>query len=245
MKALILAAGYATRLYPLTKDKPKALLKIGDLTILDFVVSQITKIPVIDEIVLISNKIFYDQFLNWKDSSNHDIKITVLNDNTVSNDDKLGAVGDLNFAIKTLNIDDDILVMASDNVFTFKLEDFYEFYKNNKKDCVIGKKIENKEDLKRMANITLDGHKIVDMVEKPPVPTSEYAAFASYIYNKETLPLINTYLEEGNNSDAPGNFPSWLYKKQDVYAYIIEEECYDIGTVDAYNEIQKIADKFN
>ncbi len=238
MKAIILAAGYATRLYPLTLNKPKALLTIGKQTILDFVVNEIKTIPDVSEIIIVTNDKFYGQFCDWNNLAASDVKITVLNDNTSDDTNKLGAVGDIQFVIDKMNVDDDILVMASDNIFTFKLIDFYNEFKNKNKDMILVSQIENKEDLKRMANVVLDeGERVINMVEKPAEPISDIAAFASYFYTKETVPMIKEYLKQGNNPDAPGFFPSWLYKQKDVYAYKFEGECYDIGTPEAYKEI--------
>lgn len=241
MKAIVLAAGYATRLYPLTINKPKALLTIGKETILDFVVNEITTIPDIDEIFIVTNDKFYNQFCDWNKKSEKTVKITVLNDNTTDDATKLGAIGDIQFVIDNMNISDDVLIMASDNIFTFKLVEFYEEFKNKYKDMILVSKIENKEDLKRMANVVIDSAgKVLDMVEKPTTPISDCAAFASYFYTKDTVPLIKEYLMQGNNADAPGFFPSWLYKQKDVYAYKFSGECYDIGTPQAYEDVCKI-----
>ncbi len=241
MKAIVLAAGYATRLYPLTLNKPKALLTIGKETILDFVVNEIITIPAIDEIYIVTNDKFYDQFCQWNKMAEKTVKITVLNDNTTDDATKLGAIGDIQFVIDKMNVSDDILVMASDNIFTFRLMDFYKSFESKGNDMILVSEIENHEDLKRMANVVLDSEgKVLDMVEKPAEPISNIAAFASYLYTKETVPMIKEYLQQGNNPDAPGFFPSWLYKQKDLYAYKFEGECYDIGTPQAYEEVGKI-----
>jgi len=241
MKAIILAAGYATRLYPLTLNTPKALLTVGKQTILDFVVDEIKTIGEVDEIIIITNDKFYLQFCEWSEKTQGSIKITVLNDNTSDDTNKLGAIGDIQFVIDAMGINDDILIMASDNIFTFKLVDFYNEFKNKNKDMILVAKRENKEELKRMANVVLaeDG-KVINMVEKPSTPISNLAAFASYFYKKETVPMIKEYLTQGNNPDAPGFLPSWLCTKKDVYAYEFKGECYDIGTHEAYNEIREL-----
>ena len=241
MKAIVLAAGYATRLYPLTLNKPKALLTIGKETILDFVINEIKTISEIDEIFIVTNDKFYDQFCSWNITAEKSVKITVLNDNTTDDATKLGAIGDIQYVIDTMNISDDILVMASDNIFTFRLYDFYEEFKNKYKDMILVSKIESRDDLKRMANVVMDENgKVLNMVEKPAEPISDIAAFASYLYTKDTVPMINEYLKQGNNPDAPGFFPSWLYKQKDLYAYKFEGKCYDIGTPQAYEEVGKI-----
>ena len=241
MKAIVLAAGYATRLYPLTLNKPKALLTIGKETILDFVINEITTIPEVDEIYIVTNDKFYGQFCDWNKMSEKPVKISVLNDNTTDDATKLGAIGDIQFVIEKMNIVDDVLIMASDNIFTFKLLEFYSAFKDKHKDMILVSKIENKEDLKRMANVVLDDdNKVLDMVEKPAEPISEFAAFASYFYTKDTVPMFKQYLEAENNPDAPGFFPSWLFKQKDVYAYKFIGECYDIGTPQAYEEVGNI-----
>lgn len=241
MKAIVLAAGYATRLYPLTINKPKALLTIGKETILDFVINEITTLPEVDEIYIVTNDRFYEQFCEWNKLSDKSVKITVLNDNTTDDATKLGAIGDIQFVIDKMNVSDDVLIMASDNIFTFKLCEFYDAFKKKGKDMILVSEIDNREDLKRMANVVLDEDgKVLDMVEKPAEPISDFAAFASYFYKRETVPLIKEYLEQGNNPDAPGFFPSWLFKKKDVYAYKFVGECYDIGTPQAYEEVGAI-----
>ena len=246
MKAIILAAGYATRLYPLTIDKPKALLPIANKPILDYIVDEIETIEEIDDLIIVSNHKFYPNFARWCEEKQTRLNCVVLNDNTTDDTNKLGAIGDIEYAIEKINIDDDILVMAGDNIFTFRLKDFYNAYKEKNSDFVLVKEMERIEDLRRMANveITADG-KVVGMVEKPQNPKTNLAAFASYIYKKDTVPMIKKYLDEGNNPDAPGFFPSWLYKHKDVYAYTFEGECYDIGTPESYKEVNEIFEKLN
>ncbi|MBO5743521.1 MAG: nucleotidyltransferase family protein [Clostridia bacterium] len=246
MKAIILAAGYATRLYPLTIDKPKALLPIANKPILDYIVDEIETLPEIDDLIIVSNHKFYPNFTDWCKEKETRLNIIVLNDNTTDDTNKLGAIGDIEYAIEKLNIDDDILVMAGDNIFTFKLKDYYNAYKEKNSDFVLVKEMDRIEDLRRMANVEItDDGKVVGMVEKPQNPKTNLAAFASYIYKKDTVPMIKKYLSEGNNPDAPGFFPSWLYKHKDVYAYTFTGECYDIGTPESYKEVNEIFEKLN
>lgn len=240
MKAIILAAGYATRLYPLTINTPKALLTIGKETILDFIVNEIKTISDVDEILIVTNDRFYEQFCKWSTNVN-DISIKVINDNTTDDSNKLGAIGDIQYVIDKENIEDDVLIMASDNIFTFKLIDFFNEFKAKNKDMILVSEIENKEDLKRMANVVMnDEGKVTNLVEKPSEPISNIAAYALHCYTKETVPMIKEYLEQGNNPDAPGFFPAWLYKQKDLYGYKLNGEFYDIGTPKAYAEIQEL-----
>lgn len=241
MKAIILAAGYATRLYPLTKDRPKALLPINEKKILDFIVDEIETIPEVDELIVVSNHKFVPHFTEWAEERTTRFPVKVLDDNTTDDTNKLGAVGDMAYAIREENIDDDILVMAGDNIFTFPLLDYFDYFKKKDSDCILIKRLEKLEDLQRMANAVLDENdRVTFMEEKPKEPKTNNAVFASYFYKKETLPLIQQYLDEGNNPDAPGFFPSWLYAKKPVHAFAFEGECYDIGTHESYKEVQEI-----
>lgn len=241
MKALILAAGYATRLYPLTLDRPKALLPIAGKAIIDYIVDQIETIEPIDELVVISNHKFYPHFSQWSKQRQSRLGIKILNDNTTDDSNKLGAIGDIQFAIDTLGIDDDLLIMAGDNIFTFELNNYYNAYISKNSDMILVKEMDNLSDLKRMANVETDSEgKVIGMEEKPENPKTNLAAFASYIYKKDTVPLIKQYLDEGNNPDAPGFFPSWLYKIKGLYAYKFTGECYDIGTHESYKEVNEI-----
>lgn len=241
MKAIILAAGYATRLYPLTLDKPKALLPIAGKPILNYITEEIETISDINELIIVSNAKFYTCFNDWSKELDTKLKVTVLDDGTTDDSNKLGAIGDIKFAIDRMSIDEDILIMAGDNIFTFKLIDYYNEYKRLNKDMILVKEMSDPEDLKRMANVIHDAdNRVIDMVEKPSEPKSKLAAFASYIYKKDTVAMFDKYLNEGNNPDAPGFFPSWLCKQKDVYAYEFSGECYDIGTPKSYDEVNKI-----
>lgn len=240
MKAIILAAGYATRLYPLTLDRPKALLEVAGKSIIDYIVEEIETIDEIDEIIVISNHKFYKSFDCWKDSRTSSKKIKVIDDGTTTDEDKLGAIGDIELIIRSEKIDEDVLIIAGDNLFTFRLLDFYEYYKSIDKDCILVQSIEKLEDLKRMAVVLLDeNNKVLDLEEKPSEPKSNIAVYASYIYKKETLKLFKQYIEEGNIPDAPGYFPAWLHKRKDIYAFEFTGECYDIGTHESYREVQE------
>lgn len=241
MKALILAAGYATRLYPLTLDRPKALLPIAGKAIIDYIVDQIETIDSIDELVVISNHKFFPHFSEWNEERQSRLSIKILNDNTTDDSNKLGAIGDIQFAIDTLGIDDDLLIMAGDNIFTFELNNYYNAFLSKNSDMILVKEMDNLNDLRRMANVETDSEgRVIGMEEKPANPKTNLAAFASYIYKKDTVPLIKQYLDEGNNPDAPGFFPSWLYKIKSLYAYKFTGECYDIGTHESYKEVNEI-----
>lgn len=238
MKAIILAAGYATRLYPLTKYTPKALLKIKGIAIIDHIVNKIKKIDDINEIIVITNNKFYKDFLNWYKYNKEDIiPITILNDLTTSNDNRLGAISDLQFAIEQKNINEDILLLACDNYFSFELSDFYNYYKHKNENCIVGKEEKN-VDYKHFGIAALDNNNLItNFIEKPDFPLSNIITYAIYIYKKETLPLVKEYLNEGNSKDGLGNFNSWLYNKRPIYCYKFKGNCYDIGSLETYNKL--------
>lgn len=237
MKVLILAAGYATRLYPLTLNRPKALLPIGGGTMLDILTKKIADIPDADEIFIVTNSRFYGMIKDWADGASSAAKITVLDDGTSSENDRLGAVGDIIFAIEHGNIDDDLMILACDNLFTFSLADFYRFFSERSADCVCGGVMESVEERKRFGIIEEDGDgNILSFAEKPDFPHSDLAAYAIYMYKRETLPLFRQYMSEDKGGDSPGKFLEWLCGVKPVCVYRFEGECFDIGTVPAYEE---------
>ena len=238
MKAIILAAGYATRLYPLTLNMPKALLPIGGKPIIDHIVAQMDTVEDLDEIYVVSNDKFAGHFEEWAKTAKSRVPITVLNDGTTDDSNKRGAIGDIFFVIEEMKIDDDLMVIAGDNFFTYSLKDYVRFFREKDRDCVCVKVWEDESQLSQFGIALLDwAGKVLDIEEKPAKPKSNTVVFAAYLYKKETVPMFAEYLAAGNKPDAPGNFPAWLYKKQDVYAYTFDGECYDVGTPESYHEV--------
>lgn len=237
MKAIILAAGYATRMYPLTINFPKAMLEIGGRPIINYIVDELCSIDTVDEIFIVTNGKFEKFFYEWakKNVRYFSKSIKVISDATMTEDGRLGAIGDIEFIIEKEKIDDEIFIIAGDNYFTYKLKDYYEFYRQKGCDCVCAKRMEDKEKLKQMGVAILEeDSRIIEIQEKPEHPRSDIAVFASYIYTKDTCRIFKDYIQEGNNSDAPGYFLEWLYKRKNIYAYEFEGECYDIGTLEVY-----------
>ena len=241
MKSLILAAGYATRLYPLTLNTPKALLKIGSKTMLDLLVEEIATLPGMTEAHIVSNHRFIGQFEEWaRDAANRYpyLKLVVWDDGTVSNDDRLGAVGDIQFVIEKAKLDDDLLIAASDNFFTFRLKDFAADFERTGCDTLLSGHIDDLKTLQRFGVASLGAdNRVLQLVEKPKDPPSNVGVYALYLYRRDTLPLIAQYLEEGNSKDAPGHFPEWLCTRRDVRAYLFTGECIDIGSPEAYEAV--------
>lgn len=243
MIAILLAAGYATRLYPLTKDTPKPLLPVAGRPMLDYIADEIDTLPSISKIVVITNHRFAEHFVVWSKERaivSPSTPIVVLDDLTTDDSNKRGAIGDIRFAIETLSIDEDVVIIAGDNLFTYRLHDMYDFFMKIRHDLLVAIHVADKNQLRKLAVATLDSDgKVLRMVEKPTEPESETAIYATYFYLRETLPLIETYLSEGNTPDAPGNFPSWLYQRQAVYAYVADGTCIDIGTPENYLDVSE------
>jgi glucose-1-phosphate thymidylyltransferase len=244
MKAIVLAAGYATRLYPLTLNKAKALLPLAGKPILNYIVDELDTLPKLDEIFVVSNHRFAEDFETWNKAQTYKARINIVNDGTVSDETKLGAIGDIELVIKEHSLEEDLLVIAGDTYFTFKLLDFYNFFEQYRRDCFLVKEIDDIKQLQRMGVAELNEcNKVIGFEEKPLIPKSNKASFAGYIYLRETLPLFQNYLSQGLNPDAPGNFPAWLHKYRDVYAYAIDGECFDIGTPESYQEVNDLVKK--
>ncbi|MBR2851532.1 MAG: nucleotidyltransferase family protein [Anaerotignum sp.] len=238
MKAIILAAGYATRLYPLTLNMPKALLPIGGKPIIDHIVAQMDTVDELDEIYVVSNDKFAGHFEEWAKTAVSRVPIKVLNDGTTDDSNKRGAIGDISFVIDEMQIKDDLMVIAGDNFFTYSLKDYVRFFREKDRDCVCVKVWEDESTLSQFGIALLDEKGMVlDIEEKPAKPKSNTAVFAAYLYKRDTVPMFREYLAAGNQPDAPGNFPAWLYRRKEVYAYTFDGECYDVGTPESYREV--------
>lgn len=240
MKCIILAAGYATRLYPLTENFPKPLLKVRDKTILDWLVDDIVSTKEIDEFIIISNHKFVDSFNKWIKEKQCPVKITLLDDGTISNENRKGAVADIQFAIEQLNLNDDLLLIAGDNVLDFSLKEFINYFNEKKSTCIMRYFEEKVEKLKKSATVKIDDNdKVLEMIEKPLEPNSNWCSPAFYIYIKEDVPKVKEALDNGCSKDAPGSFINWLYDKSLIYAMKMPGKRYDIGTLESYHTVNK------
>ncbi|MBU1112035.1 MAG: nucleotidyltransferase family protein [Nanoarchaeota archaeon] len=242
IKALILAAGYATRLYPLTLHQPKPLLEVGGKPIIEYILEKIYEINEIDQVYVVTNNKFKPNFDEWLIDYNPKRPIKIINDGTFSNYDRLGAVGDINFVIQNENIDDDLLVIAGDNIFDFSLTELTKI-KNEKNASVMA--VQDLKDPKLIANkfgnIILDQeNRIVDFEEKPEYPKSSIAASATYLFTKDCLIEVNNLLKENPNLDAPGNLVKYIVSKKPFYAYVVEGSWYDIGSLDQLKEADEL-----
>jgi glucose-1-phosphate thymidylyltransferase len=229
MRAVILAAGYATRLAPLTDSIAKQLLPVGGRPMLDWVCDKVDEVS--DDIHLVTNSRFSGDFRRWAAGRDG---VTVHDDGTVSNDDRLGAIGDVAFVLERIGLDDDLLVIAGDNLFDFGLHGFAAFWEL--KGVASAVAVYNCGDLELATHYGVvelgeDG-RLVGFEEKPSEPASTLVATATYLYHREHLPLVARYLAEGNPPDQPGRLVAWLYCREPVYGYAFEGEWYDIGSPD-------------
>lgn len=239
MKCLILAAGYATRLYPLTENFPKPLLKVGEKTILDWLVDDIAGAGLVDEYVVISNHKFAHHFQEWASSRKE--QISVVDDGTETNETRLGAVRDIQFAIDSLKLDDDMLVIAGDNVLDFSLTHFIR-YADEKKSSAIMRYYEPVEaKLRKCGIVEIDAaDKILSMEEKPSEPKSHWCCPPFYYYTKADAQRIPQAIESGCGVDAPGSFIAWLATQTTVFAMEMPGSRYDIGNLESYKEVSSI-----
>lgn len=237
MKCLILAAGYATRLYPLTENYPKPLLEVGDKTILDWLIDDIDGSKLVDEYVVISNHKYAHHFEEW--AKNKTVKITVVDDGTSTNETRLGAVKDIQYAIDELHIADDMLVIAGDNVLDFSLSKFIEYAKTKQSSCIMRYYEADEKKLLKCGIVTIDENdKIINMTEKSPNPATHWCTPPFYYYTKEDARKVKEGIEAGCGVDAPGSYIAWLCKQTLVYAMEMPGKRYDIGNLESYEAVK-------
>jgi glucose-1-phosphate thymidylyltransferase len=223
VKLVVLAAGYATRLYPLTLDRPKHLLEVAGRPILDHVLDAVEPIG-FDGIHVVTNAKFADAFRSWADNRD----VTVVDDGTDTEDTRLGAIGDLELVIRTQSVDDDLVVIAGDNLFSEPLAGF-----PPRRDApVLGVyDVGDLEAIRKYNAIEIDEEgRIAFFEEKPEQPRSTLTGIALYFYPRTTLPLVAQYLSEGGNPDQPGRLVQWLYPRLPVYTWRVPGRWYDIGS---------------
>lgn len=240
MKCIILCAGYATRLQKYIENTPKALITIDNKPIINYLIEEVEKIEEINQVYIVSNAIYYDQFLQWQKNIKSTKPIKIINNGTSKNEERLGAIGDIKYAIDHEKIEDDIMIMASDNFFDFDLREMVELFHQKEGAIICTKQIEDKELLRRLAVVTVnDEGKVTKLIEKPQEPEGDRGVYTTYVYRKEVIQLLNQYIKEGNNSDAPGYFVQWLYKIYPVYSYDIKGDCYDIGNYETLSQVRE------
>jgi len=248
MKLLILAAGYATRLYPLTLTQPKPLLPVAGKPMIEHVLDNLAPIKAIDQVLVVTNAKFAGHFQKWADAyraSKSQIDFKIINDGSTDDATKLGAIGDIRLVLKQQKIDDDLMVVAGDNLFSQSIEDFGKYCQAANNPVLAVYDVGNLEEIKKYNSISLaaDG-RITFFEEKPKAPTSTLTGIALYYYPKATLPMIDRYVAEGNNPDQPGRLIQWLYTRLPVYTWRVPGLWYDIGSKENLEEANRIFAKF-
>lgn len=244
MICVVLAAGYATRLYPLTENFPKPLLQLGEKPILNRLLDDIDVLPEITGHVVISNHKFLEHFQAWKEKQDYKNPITLLDDGSMDNESRLGAVKDILFAIESLALKDDLLVIAGDNVLDFSFGEFLKFVKEKKTACVMCHEENELAKQQKTAIIVRDDNDLITSYEeKPREPKGNLAVPPFYYYRAEDAARISEALEEGCNADAPGSFAAWLSRQTQVHAWKMTGKRYDIGDLKSYEYVQEVFGK--
>jgi glucose-1-phosphate thymidylyltransferase len=232
MKALLLTAGYATRLYPLTRDRPKTLLPVAERPLLDWIADKVDEVEAVDELHVVTNAKFAPALDGWAGAREGRLAPVVHDDGTMSNENRLGAIGDIAFAVEDGGLaGDDLLVVAGDNLFEFSLADYVAWWREHGESSAVAvRDCRSLELAKQYAVVSLDeDDRVVSFFEKPPEPASTLVAIATYLYHRDHVPLVASYLAEGNPPDAPGNLVAWLHMRRPVYAYRLAGAWFDIG----------------
>ena len=241
MKTIVIAAGYATRLGELTRNFPKPLLKIGSTTILDRMLADIDTINDIDEHIIVTNHKFAHVFQEWAAKEQYAKPVSIVDDGTETNDTRLGAVCDLLLAIDQLAIDDDLLVVAADNILHFSFREFVDFAKEKQTSCIMCHEQPSVEKLQRTGVIVVDEQwRVLNMEEKPQQPKSHWAVPPFYVYLKKDLPLVRASVANGCGKDAPGNLAHYMVEHTTMHAWPMTAGRFDIGSLDTYYEAQRL-----
>jgi glucose-1-phosphate thymidylyltransferase len=236
MKAVILAAGYATRLYPLTLDRPKALLPVAGRPMVEHLLLQLEGVEELDSVYLVTNAKFAGAFREWAAGWDGQ-EVQIVDDGTADEETKLGAIGDLELAIRSAAIDDDLLVLAGDNLFSESLAPFAAFARAKRAPVIGVYDVGDLDAIRRYNAIELDGDdRLTYFEEKPEQPRSTLTGIALYFYPRESLGLVREYLDAGSNPDQPGRLVEWLYPRQPVYAWRVRGRWYDIGSAETLAE---------
>lgn len=240
MKCLILAAGYATRLYPLTKDCPKPLVEVAHKPIIDRILEKVDHVHDIEHIFMVTNEKFLPHFTAWSATAEYHTPLLVCSNGTRSEGDRLGALGDIAFTIEMCDINDDLMIIGGDNLFEFSLERLVETFKLRRSHVVAARDIKNKKLATKFGVLSVNGEgQVTSFVEKPEDPPSTLIATLIYIFPKEKLHLISTYLHNNGAKDRAGDYLAWLYTVERLDALIFEEPWFDIGSFDQLEDANR------
>jgi glucose-1-phosphate thymidylyltransferase len=232
MKAIVLAAGYATRLYPLTESRAKGLLPVGGRPMLDWIADKVDEVDCVDELHVVTNARFAADVAAWAEGREGRLAPVAHDDGTTSNDDRLGAIGDIAFTVERGGLEgDDLLVVAGDNLFEFSLADYVDWWSGLGEASSIAVRDCGSLELARQYSIVELGPdgRVLSFVEKPQDPQSTLVSIATYVYHRAHVPLVANYLAEGNPPDQPGHLVAWLHSQRPVYAHRLEGDWFDVG----------------
>jgi glucose-1-phosphate thymidylyltransferase len=240
MKAIITCAGFATRLWPLTKDLPKPLLEVKGKPIVNHIIQKLMEIPEVDEIFIVTNGKFCNEFEKWGATAKFGVPVRIINDCTVSNEDRLGQIGDVAYAVKEAGIDDDVLIVAGDNLFNFSLLDAYSTFK--KGNYVVNPlyDIKSFSAAKQLGTVVLnDDNTFAEFYEKAEMPKSTLVSLGIYFFPKDGVERIQEYISSGESPDKMGYFLTWLMKRETVVGHVYYEKWFDIGWIKAFEQARK------
>lgn len=233
MKAIVLAGGYATRLWPITKDRPKMFLPVGDSTVIDRVFDELEADDRVSEVFVSTNERFAGEFETYLDDRDLE-KPTLSVEDTTKEDEKFGVVGALAQLVDRENVDEDTIVVAGDNLISFDLSAFVDFFEAKSAPALAAYDVGSREKATSYGLVELEGDRVVNFQEKPDDPASTLVSIACYAFTAETVGLLEKYLGDDNNPDEPGWFVQWLQAREDTYAFTFEGAWFDIGTADSY-----------
>jgi len=229
MDAVILAAGYATRLYPLTENTPKPLLEVAGKPIIEHIINKIEELEIINNIFIVTNNKFERNFKEWLHNFDTGKRIEIINDGTNSNKDRLGALGDINHTIHQKKLENDLIVVAGDNLFETSLQEVAAIFDKKKHCTIVLHDVKDLELAKHYGVVEVEDNIVTHFEEKPTNPKSTLVSTGIYLFPKKTLELIGKYVSQGNNPDKTGNFIEWLHKREPIYVYVTDKSWYDIG----------------
>ncbi|MFC6718149.1 sugar phosphate nucleotidyltransferase [Natrialbaceae archaeon GCM10025810] len=233
MKAVVLAGGYATRMWPITKHRPKMFLPIGESTVIDRIFAELEADERIEEVFVSTNERFAPDFEAHLEEGEFDKPVLSVEE-TTEEDEKFGVVGALAQLVDREDVDDDLLVIAGDNLMSFAVSDFLDYFEATDAPTLAAYDVGSREKAKSYGLVELEGDRVVDFQEKPEDPKSTLVSIACYAFPRDSLSLLSTYLEDGNNPDEPGWFVQWLQEREPTHAFTFEGAWYDIGTPESY-----------
>ena len=238
MKAIILAAGYGTRMRPLTDQTAKPLLRVGGKPFIEHCLDKLAEIPDLLDIYVVSNARYFDQFIDWHREKPRTVRITLINDGSTTNENRLGAIRDIALALDFARNEDDFIVMGADNLFGFSFRNLYEFFERKRATVIAAHRLADREKLRKTGVVLLDASdRVIGFVEKPRDPPSDLAVPPLYVFPANVLHLVREYLLSGRDPDAPGNFTAWLYKRVPVYAFRFHGPRFSVDTPKSYFQL--------